>query len=150
MAKVNAVQREARDQLVFQLFLGGHTYRAIARHAQVQLSVRGVELAIKRQLTLRQRSLVNNDTHADAVQIERFESLYRVAYGKAMNGDMRAQEQCRRLLIELGRLRGLDAAAALSFPPPPPVDEDDDDGIGEDGLDDLQRYRLQYEAKYGS
>ncbi len=108
------------------------------------MSVRGVELAVKRQLAARQGSLLNSDDQADAVQVERFESLFRVAYGKAMAGDMRAQEQCRRLLVELGRLRGLEAAGALSFPAPPVDDEDDDD----DGLDDLQRWRLERAARY--
>jgi hypothetical protein len=66
-------------------------------------------------------------------------------FGKAMAGDMRAQEQCRRLLVELGRIRGIEAAAAVSFPALPIDDDDDPD---DDGLDDLQRWRLERAAKY--
>ena len=101
----------------------------------------------KRQLAARQRSLVNSDDQADAVQVERYESLFKVAYAEAMAGDMRAQEQRRRLLLELVRLRGIEAAGALSFPAPPVDDVDDDD---EDGLDDLEAYRQRRAAKYES
>lgn len=81
---------------------------------------------------------------ADAVQVEHFESLFKVAYTKAMAGDMRVQEQCCRFPVELGRLGGIEAAGVLSFPELPADDEDDD---AEDGLDDLQRWRLARAAK---
>lgn len=75
-----------------------------------------MELAVKRQLAGRQRSPINSDGQADAIQVERYESLFRVAYTRAMAGDMRAQEQCRRLLVELGRLRGLVEASTVETP----------------------------------
>lgn len=144
MPRVNAQQRRARDALIWQLFLAGTPYRTIAGHPQVQLSCRGVELAIRRQLaaTDGQRSLMS--TQADAVAVERYEALYRVAYAKAVKGDLRALDQARRLQNEISRLQGLTAAAAIPLPPPG-SGSDDEDGDADDVrvFDELESWRLR-------
>ncbi|WP_139797750.1 hypothetical protein [Mycobacterium noviomagense] len=142
MPRVSAEQRRARDALIWQLFLAGTPYRTIAGHPQVRLSCRGVELAIRRQLaaTDGQRSLMSNQ--ADAVAVERYEALYRVAYAKAVKGDLRALDQARRLQNEISRLQGLTAAAA-AVPLPPPVSGSDDDNVADEPYDELEQWRLR-------
>lgn len=147
MPRVSTAERERRDALILQLFLAGQSFRSIGRHERVQLSCRGVELAVKRQLAASaQRRAVLTD-EAVAVHIERLESLFGVAYGDALRGNMRASEQCRRLLDSIGRLHGL-VSGAERPPAEPPGDDDSDDG--DDGEDELQRWRREREAKYGS
>ncbi|WP_084055140.1 hypothetical protein [Mycobacterium avium] len=136
---MTAAERLARDQLVWQLFLAGVPYRKIGR--RVNLSCRGVELAVRRQLadTARRRNFMTEE--AEALHNERLEALFAAAYGKAIEGNMRAQEQCRRLLAEMARVRGVDAFPG-PVPVPPPAGDDDDDDDGE--VDELEAYRRRW------
>ena len=145
MPRMKAEERERRDALVFQMFLSGMPYRAIGRHERVQLSCRGVDLAVRRQLAASgQRRAVLTD-EAVAVHIERLESLFSAAYADAVRGNVRAGEQCRRLLDSIARVQGLlDGAERLPAEPPP---SDDPPEVDVDGLDDLQRYRFD---RYGT
>jgi hypothetical protein len=122
------------------MFLAGVSYREIGKNPRVQLSCRGVELAVRRQMsgTAQRRNLLTDE--AMAVHTERLESLFASAYAKAVSGNVRAGEQCRRLLDQMARVYGLYAGAGER----PALDDDDqDDHVGEDRLDDLQRYRLR-------
>jgi hypothetical protein len=138
--RVNADERARRDALVWQMFLAGVSYREIGKNPRVQLSCRGVELAVRRQMsgTAQRRNLLTDE--AMAVHTERLESLFATAYAKAVSGNARAGEQCRRLLDQMARVRGLYAG-----PGERPATDDDDDSadVGEDGLDDLERFRLR-------
>jgi hypothetical protein len=139
--RVKADERARRDALVWQMFLAGVSYREIGKNPRVRLSCRGVELAVRRQMsgTAQRRNLLTNE--AMAVHTERLESLFATAYAKAVSGNARAGEQCRRLLDQMARVHGLYAEAGEH-----PAFEDGDDAsadVGEDGLDDLERFRLR-------
>jgi hypothetical protein len=142
--RLKAAERERRDALVFQMFLSGISYRAIGKHERVQLSCRGVDLAVKRQLAASaQRRAVLTD-EAVSVHTERLESLFAAAYGDALRGNHRAGEQARRLLDSIGRLHGL-VSGAERPPAEPPLADDPE--VDEDGMDELQRYRF---GRYGT
>ena len=104
------------------MFLAGVSYREIGKNPRVQLSCRGVELAVRRQMsgTAWRRNLLTDE--AMAVHAERLESLFAAAYAKAVTGEVRAGEQCRRLLDQMARVHGLYAGAGDK-----PVSEDADD-----------------------
>ena len=145
MPRVSTEERDRRDQLIFQLYLAGVPYRQIAARPEVRLSMRGVQLAIDRQRSARQGQRDDFGEVAGFL-IERYEQLYQVAHRKAMAGELRANDQCRKLLIELSRLHGLDTARGAN---PSPVG--DDDGYDDDGLspaiafdpdDELAQFRL--------
>jgi hypothetical protein len=138
--RVSTEERSRRDALIWQLFLAGVSYRQIGKNPRVQLSCRGVELAVRRQIsgTAERRNLLTDE--AMAVHTERLERLFATAYGDAVRGNLRAGEQCRRLLDQMARVHGLYAGAAERSAP---EDANDSDDVGEDGMDDLQRYRLR-------
>jgi hypothetical protein len=148
MPRVSAEDQERRDALIFQLYLAGVPYRQIAARSEVRLSVRGVQLAIDRQRARRedQRSDMGETT---SLLIERYEQLFQVSYRKAMQGELRANDQCRKLLVEIGRLHGLEG---VRTPTSPPGDGDDYGGdydvpanvpvFDPDPDDQLARFRL--------
>jgi hypothetical protein len=135
---VKADERARRDALVWQMFLADVAYREIGKNHRVQLSCRGVELAVRRQMsgTAQRRNLLTEE--AMAVHTERLESLFAAAYAKAISGNLRAGEQCRRLLDQMARVHGLYSGRGDD---PAPEDADDRDDVGQDGLDDLERFR---------
>lgn len=139
--------RETRDALILQMFLAGIPYRQIAANKTVDLSVAGVHKVVSRQMQLsaqRRNYLADN---ALDVHIERLESLFAANYGKAVGGEVKAAELCRRILDQLGRAHGIDGKAIADLPPPPPPgDEDDED---EDDGDELGRWRRDRTEKYG-
>lgn len=139
MPRVKAYERARRDALVWQMFLAGVSYREIGKNPRVQLSCRGVELAIRRQMsrTAQRRHMLTDE--AMAVHTERLESLFAAAYAEAVSGDVRAGEQCRRLLDQMAHMHGLYAGPGADFP----AGGADDSDVGEDGLDDLERFRLR-------
>lgn len=148
MPKLGAEATERRDQLVFQLYLAGMGYRQIAAHPKVKLSTRGVQLAIDRVRARREQQREDFGEVASLL-IERYEQLFQIAYRRAANGELRANDQCRKLLVELGRLHGLESTRRAT--PPPGEDDDgdgyeDDDGFGPavafDPDDELAQYRL--------
>lgn len=50
MPRASFGERRARDALVFSLFVAGKPYRHIDQHSAVQLSVRGVQIAVRRHV----------------------------------------------------------------------------------------------------
>jgi hypothetical protein len=104
--RVSAEERAKRDSLVARLLLAGHSYREIGRNPRVRLSVRGVQLAVKRALKVDSDFKLLSE-YAREVNILRCESLLRIAFPRALAGDLRAWEACRRLLAQEAKLFGL-------------------------------------------
>lgn len=86
---------------MLRLLLAGFSYRAIARHPRVRLSLHGVELAIKRSLPQDAPRVSVVSDQARKVYVMRLGSLLRSAWPKALAGDIKAAEPCRGVL-ELG------------------------------------------------
>jgi hypothetical protein len=102
MPRVDAADRALRDAYVLRLFLSGWSLREIGRHPKVQLSKRGVELAIRRQLDLDSPHRRVLAEEARNVYVLRTELLLRAAMPKALDPthpqQLKAWEFCRRLL----------------------------------------------------
>lgn len=105
--RLSADERFARDAFVLRLHLAGLSYRKIACHSRVRLSVHGVELALKRSLTRDRPGASTLSRQARHLYALRLESLLRSAWPKALAGDLKAAEHCRRLLEQEARLWGL-------------------------------------------
>ncbi|VBA47922.1 hypothetical protein [Mycobacterium attenuatum] len=139
--RLDAAARQARDELALRLFLGGLPYREIGKH--VDLSVGGVHKVVSRMLQRHapRRELLLDE--AVAIYLERLESLWAATYPRAVKGDVRAVEACRRLLDQLGRAQGLYGSAASA-----PLVRDDvplpeDDGEPDDELEAWRKRREQ-------
>jgi hypothetical protein len=104
------------------MFLAGVSYREIGKNPRVQLSCRGVELAVRRQMsgTAWRRNLLTDE--AMAVHADVWRACSPRPYAKAVTGNVRAGEQCRRLLDQMARVHDLYAGAGDK-----PVSEDADD-----------------------
>jgi hypothetical protein len=103
MPRVNREERVARDAVVLRLFLQGASLREIGRHPRVNLSKHGVERAVERQLALdgpHRRVLA---VSAQSVYVQRMEMLLRSSMPKALAGDLRAVEACRKVLEQQAR-----------------------------------------------
>ena len=149
MPRLSVDERQARDSLILRLHLAGVPMRDIGQ--QVGLSVGGVHKIVTRLLraSVSRRSELDADAAVE-MYLERMEALLRASWPRAIKGDARSNEQCRRLLDSMARVQGIvgtAAAAMADFLPPEGVDDDDGPEIGEDGMDDLQRYRF---ARYGT
>jgi hypothetical protein len=144
MPVLGAEEAEGRDAMVFQLYLAGMPYRQIAARPEIKLSVRGVQLAVDRARARRDQQR-DNIGDVTSLLIERYEQLFQIAYRREANGELRPNDQCRKLLVELGRLHGLEGVRSLA-PPPGEDDGYDDDGLSPappfDPDDELARYRL--------
>jgi hypothetical protein len=104
---LNGAERVVRDAHVLRMFLAGVPLREIANHPKVQLSKRGVELAVRRQLAAdAPHRRVLSET-ASTIHILRLEALLKAALPKALAGDLEAAEHCRRVLAEEARYYGL-------------------------------------------
>jgi hypothetical protein len=101
MPRVSNDERPDRDDLALTLFLTGRSYRDIGRDSRVQLSCRGVELAVRRRLA------------AAPPAKHLLETLLADAYQGSTRGDARAKEQLRRVqrLIWDGAVRGVPTPA---------------------------------------
>jgi hypothetical protein len=83
--RVSNDERPSRDELVLTLWLVGRSFPAISRDPRVQLSIHGVEKAVRRALAA--------TPPADHL----LEQLMADAYAGSTRGDVRAKEQLRRL-----------------------------------------------------
>jgi hypothetical protein len=102
--RLSGEERATRDVLMLRMHLAGVTYRDIGR--KVDLSVGGVHKVIKRQL--RQSADRRDDLADDAVEayLARMEPLLAANWPKALRGDTRSTEQCRRMLDSMARVQG--------------------------------------------
>lgn len=130
MPRAAAEIRDTRDGLILRLFLAGVPYRDIGKNDLVQLSPAGVHRVVKRQMQL---SAQRRDYLADNaldVHVERLESLFAANYQIAIDrksdpvAKIRAGELCRRLLEQLGKVRGLEGSLIPLTPSSPKGDED--------------------------
>lgn len=119
--------RAARDALILRLFLAGNSYRAIGRHPRVNLSPKGVGNVVNRQLA--EGTTTQLSRHGAALYVERLEMMLRVAWPKALAGDMKAVALCLRVLKQEAKLYGIDDGA----PDEPELDEF--------GLNALEQFR---------
>ena len=129
-------ERDSRDELIYRLHLAGVSYREIARRANLSKTV--VHRIVKKQLDTAADIRLDLAGAAETEHLERLGSLLAVNMAKALNGDVRATEICRRLLGDIARVQGLNTSVAERLIP----DRDDGDDADEDGeLIDLQEMR---------
>ena len=136
-------ERATRDTLILRLHLAGHSYRAIGQ--KVDLSIAGVFKVVQREL--RQSADRRGGLNDEAVEqyLARVESLLAASMPKALAGEPKSVETCRRLLDGMARVQGLFPSLAERLLPSEPMSDVD---IDDDGLTDLDRYRRERQAKY--
>ena len=108
---LSATQREARNQMVLNLFLAGCPPRAIATRPQVKLHVRSVTRIIKAELDRATKDHILNNENAMIIHLARMESLVRAAFEHVNDGDLKAIEVTRRLLHDQSDIYELAGAA---------------------------------------
>lgn len=122
-------------------------YRDIG--SRVNLSAAGVHKVIRRQLRLSAELRDELDTKG-AVEsyLARMEALLSSSWPKALRGDLRAADQCRRALDSMARVQGIVPSLSERLLPDRLDDGDSDDDEEEDGLDELERWRRDRALKY--
>jgi hypothetical protein len=115
--RLSRAERERRDEKVLRLFLTGLTYREIGAAVGLR-SVSGVHRVVQRELAAgaRRRGVLTED--AFDVWQERTEALFQVHWERALDGDYRSAELCRKLLAQQARVYGLGADGGSSLPAP--------------------------------
>lgn len=143
-------ERAKRDAKVLQLFVAGATYRQIAEAVDLA-SVASVDSIIKREMAKAARRRDRLVDQAFDVYVERTEALFKAHFPKALAGDHRSAEVCRRILAQQARLYGLDIPAGgpgNAEPPEPPLEGDTDDTDDAEGapVSDLAAWRSRQNA----
>lgn len=133
---MKAAERADRNAKVLQLFLGGASYEDIA--PEVGLSASQVSRVVQREFAAaaKRRGLLTDE--AFAIWQERSEALFHAHWGRALDGDHRSAEICRKILAQQARLYGL----ADSIPLPAPSAAHDDP-VDDESQDELARLRAQ-------
>jgi hypothetical protein len=132
-------ERLARDALILRLHLAGVSYRDIARRAKLSLSV--VHKVVKRELAKASQRRDDLEDEATTAHLERLDSLLAAQMPKALGGDVKAAEFCRRLLDSAARVQGLNASVAERLAPMLAGGGDDDFGDDELDVDELDAWR---------
>lgn len=137
-------QREAaekRDDEILRLFIAGATYRQIAR--ALNIGVATVSRTVTKQLAAgaKRRELLSDE--ALAVHTERTERLFQAHWVKALNGDHRSAEICRRILAQQARINSLDVDTSLPAPTSSAGLTDERDTEDEGPADELSKLRSQ-------
>lgn len=119
---MKAAERERRDAQVVGLFLGGASYRSIAGAVGLR-SPQSVGNIVQRVLgcSSKRRELLTDE--AFAVWQERSERLLRAHWGRALDGNHRSAELCRKLLGQQAQVYGLAQEVALAAGTPTGVME---------------------------
>jgi hypothetical protein len=140
MPRLSGEERATRDLLVLRMHLAGMVYRDIG--SRVGLSVGGVHKVIRRQL--RQSAYRRDDLADDAVEqyLSRMEVLLAANWPKAIKGDARSTEQCRRMLDSMARVQGIVPSLAERVIP---IRDDDDDGDDDGEGNELEAWRKRRE-----
>jgi hypothetical protein len=148
--RLDPADRTRRDAIILRLFLSGWTIRDIGRHPKVQLSNRGVEIALQRQLdadTPHHRVLSDE---ARQVYVARIELLLSRLMPRALDqGDphqIRAWESVRRLLEQEARLTGLARPERTGRRSGAPEEQGSPGGRG--GDTPLAEYRAQFHERH--
>lgn len=129
---VNHAERLKRDRLVMRLHLAGVPYRDIAERVGISktMAAKIVRRDIAKDAGDRQAAFPAE--LALEVSLQRSEALLAASWSRAVNGDIRAIEQARRLVEGMSKLQGLMPSVAERVQRAKGEDYDDDD----DGLDD--------------
>ena len=104
---MNQAERKRRNGNMLQLFVAGATYGDIAR--AVGLKSEGtVHDIVQRELAeaAKRRGLLTDE--AFAVLQERTERLFRAHWVRALDGDHKSAEICRKILAQQARMYGVD------------------------------------------
>ena len=135
---MKAAERERRDAQVVQLFLGGGSYRSIARAVGLR-SPQSVGNIVARALagSSQRRDLLTDE--AFAVWQERSERLLRAHWGPALEGNHRSAELCRKLLAHQATVYGLGQGGSL--PPGTRTDDVEEPEPNEADMDELAKLR---------
>lgn len=140
---MTAAERAARDQEILQLWIAGATYPRIAQ--VVGLTGRRVEQIVRAALAAgaSRRALLTEE--ALAVHQERFDQLFGAHFDRALKGDHKSAELCRRMLDQNAKLNGLYAdASPLPAPTTAPLSSEDGDGQeSEEPVDELSKLRAR-------
>jgi hypothetical protein len=143
--RLSREERESRDELIYRLHLAGVSYRNIAN--RVGISKQAVHKIVQRELS--KASVVHDDLEAEAEteHLERLSTLLAAQWPKAISGDSRAAEFCRRLMVDIARLKGLNTSVAERLAPlrGRAGDEFDD---GEVDVDELEAWRKRRATLY--
>lgn len=152
---LTAAEREARDGRVMAMLIHGATYREIGEAEGV--SEKRAHAIVTRQL---RASASRRDLISDAaldLHLERIEKLFGAHFTRALDGDHKSAELCRRLLGQEARILGLtvtDGPLRSGIAPQVPADteeqaEPDDSSDGEGPLEptnELERFRSRRHA----
>jgi hypothetical protein len=141
---VTAAAREKRDTLILDLFLAGHTQRAIAANPQVKLTAARVNGIVKTELERATKDHILRNENAMIIWHARMETLVREAMSHVTAGELKAIEPARRLMAEQAKIYGL-VDEDIRSPVPPMGDTELDD----EPADELARYRSQRQGRVG-
>ncbi|WP_457071981.1 hypothetical protein [Mycobacteroides abscessus] len=150
---MNAAERLARDMKAVRLFIAGKSFRAI-QEACGYNTLAACHKAVRREMQKSERRDLLRDQAFD-VYVERLEALWAAHYPRAVAGDTRSAEHCRRVLQQEARLFGLEPGAGTRVPggePPDPDGNEDDEsteGSGDatgDNVSDLDEWRSRQNA----
>ncbi len=146
---MKAVERERRNAQVLQLFLGGASHRTIARVVGLR-SHRSVGNIVQAALgsTTDRRELLTDE--AFAVWQERSERLLRAHWDRALEGNHRSAELCRKILAQHVLVYRLQQEVSVAGTRPDAVEvEPEPDPVDDEGLDVLERMRRDRARAYG-
>jgi len=104
---MNATERAKRNQQILQLFVAGTTYQQIAKAVGLR-SPGTVHDIVQKELAgeAKRREVLTDE--AFALYQERTERLFRAHWGKALDGDHKSAEVCRKILAQQARMYGID------------------------------------------
>ncbi|OMB98416.1 hypothetical protein A5733_01190 [Mycobacterium sp. NS-7484] len=140
---MKAAERVEREQKILHLWIAGASYPRIAQ--VVELSARQVERVVRSALAAgaSRRALLTEE--ALAVHQERFDRLFNAHFGRALEGDHKSAELCRKMLDQNARLQNLyEDATPLPAPTTTPLTSDDSDAKeSEEPVDELSKLRAR-------
>lgn len=140
---MNAADRAKRNQNVLQLFVAGATYQQIAAAVGLK-SQSTVHDIVQRELgdAARRRGLLTDE--AFAIYQERTERLFRAHWARALDGDHKSAEVCRKILTQQARMYGIDEPFNLTNNMGVVDTDNETDPLNEqEPLDELARLRAQ-------
>jgi predicted XRE-type DNA-binding protein len=128
-------QREGRDRLILDMFLAGKSQQEISIHPQVKLTQARVSQIINAELEQATKNQIVRNENAMTIFMARMERLVSAAMDHVDEGELKAIEVARRLMMDQAKI--FELADAGSGPVPPLSDEE----LDEDPIDDLAKYR---------
>jgi hypothetical protein len=141
---VNTAERSKRNQMILQLFVAGTTYQRIAQAVGLR-SPSSVHSIVQKELAgaAERRELLTDE--AFAVFQERSERLFQAHWTRALDGDHKSAEVCRKILAQQARMYGIDEPISGLTNNMGVVDSDNEtDPLNEqEPMDELARLRAQ-------